>query len=149
MNISFTGINNVVATYTKYKPNIFTKAEMYAFFGNITDDMSGSDKSDFYDAIKKGGYYYERSCTKDAFPDSFFIQVIKEKGDNLKIPQHVSFILNNCRIPMNNDKTLPIFSYIGKTLLKLHDMTENADLKKLTADADKLLMDEILKYLKR
>ena len=57
------------------------------------------------------------------------------------------FYLNFCRIPMNTDATLPIFSYIGKTLVKIQNMIGNENNIKLARTANKILTDEILKYL--
>ena len=147
MNINFTGINNVSVGYTKVKPNVFTKADIYSFYGDIFDDMSGQDKTEFKNALKKAGAYYEWNCTKDVSPDTFFIQVMKEEGDSLKIPPRINFYLNFCRIPMNTDATLPIFSYIGKTLVKIQNMIGNENNIKLARTANKILTDEILKYL--
>lgn len=149
MNISFTGIDNLVADYTEYKPTVFTKAKMYSFFGLISDDKYGNDRTAFFEALNKSDSYYSNQCLRNSFPDSFYIQVVKEKGDSLKIPAQVSFFLNQCKIPMNSDKTLPIFSYIGKTLIKIKDITDNSEIRNLAQKADNLLMDEILKYLKR
>ena len=147
MNVSFTGIDNISVAYAKLKTSPFTKGEIYSFFGNITDDSRGMDKTDFETCLKKAGSYYEWNCRKDVLPDSFFIQVMKEEGDSLKIPPQVSFFLNCCKIPMNTDKNLPIFSYIGKTIVKIKEMTDNPEIIKIARKADKMLMDEIIKYL--
>ena len=48
---------------------------------------------------------------------------------------------------MNTDKNLPIFSYIGKTIVKIKEMTDNQEIIKIARKADKMLMDEIIKYL--
>lgn len=147
MNINFTGIDNVSIAYTKVKPSVYTKADVYSFYGDMFDDMSGQDKTDFKNALKKAGSYYELNCTKDVIPDTFLIHVMKEEGDRLKIPPRINFYLNFCRIPMNTDATLPIFSYIGKILVKIQKMTDNENIIKLARTANKMLTDEIIKYL--
>lgn len=143
MQISFTGIRN--ATAYSYNGIPSREANLSA---QLKDDENGNDLSEYKQLIKK-------------FPDfqhnrySNFIHISTmqvEKGDNME----TNTFLNGTLVP-ENDKYLPIFSYIGKLTKKISNLPNDkfpvdeayrrSDFAKVATIYDEEMLSEELKDL--
>lgn len=148
MNISFTGLENVVAYRTKDKSSEFLNTTIYTISGSLTNDGKGYDKDKFYSALKKSGSDYEWRCNPRDLEDAFLFQVSEINFPDKNVPPLVYFGLNGARVNLNNDRVLPIFSFIGQTLSKMKEQVTDKYMLENIKKFQKLLTDEMMKYMR-
>lgn len=151
MNISFKGLENLSAHKSENTKSPLYFQRIYTLSGSLTNDLKGNDKDSFYKALKRAGSEYEWHCfpkTGEMLEDTFSINILQTNVRAPGAPQINEFFLNNYKLQIHDDKALPLFSFIGKTMLKMKEAVTNEIMKKNISASHKILMKEIMEIMR-
>lgn len=149
MDISFKGIKNPTLLAIKGQSSSgLIKMKAYRFAATLTNDAKGKHFDDFYKALDKldgeGAWKY---LPLNSPPEQVIFDVSKFRFDNTDIQPEATFMLNGRNLPLDNDKVLPIFSFLAKTISTVQNSLKNTDVSNNAHKINEIIEEAVINYL--
>lgn len=161
MEVSFTGINNIYVGYrplssTEIKTIIPEATSLYdnltmRFRGNLTDDATGQDLSDFKNLIAKVKTYSQRDFFNHEKPDEVSLDVQYAIYNDVRKKNAMSrFILNGVDVPLHCNKDLAVYTYMAKFTKRIASLVHPNENKETFANfANDIIHSTAVQYIER
>lgn len=148
MEINFKGLNNTtIAAIKGGSSSGLIKMKAYRLVTNLSNDKEGEHFSNFYKALDKTGKDNAWKYVPKDFPEEQLIfDVSKISFDNDMEPQ-VTFMLNGQVLPLDNDRILPIFSFLAKAITFIKNNSKNPELIVNAQKMNNVIQDAVVDYI--
>lgn len=148
MEINFKGLNNTTISSVKGRSSSgLVKMKAYRLVTNLSNDAKGKHFDNFYDALDKSGNDNAWKYVPKDFPEELlFFDVSKVSFDNGMKPQ-VTFMLNGQHLPLDNDRILPIFSFLAKAITFIKNNSKNQELADNAQKMNNIVQQAVVDYI--
>jgi len=148
--ISFQGINNVMISGLNGRSSSgVTNLAAYRVCGTLANDKNGAHFNEFYKALAKSGERNAiRYTPKDYRPEEFIFDISRLEYKGFDIKPQIDFMLNLKDLPLNNDKILPVFSFISKAMSHIEKMAEDSKLKNAAKKINDIIFEAVNDYMR-
>ncbi len=149
MDISFKGLQNTsISTIKGQSSTGLIKMRAFRLVTDLTNDTRGEHFNDFYKALDKAGDEYAWKYVPKDFPcEKLIFDVSKTRLDNTDFQPDALFMLNGEALSLNNDKVLPIFSFLAKAITFISKETKNPELANNAQKMNNIIQEAVIDYI--
>ncbi len=160
MNISFTGVNNIIYSrsynsrnglYADNNGNLVEGKKNYTtalVSADLTDDVTGSDLSDFRKAINSSEPLYQANCINYKNPNKIKFEVKSFIADDKSgLCSKAMFKLNDYYIFIKDRQNIPLFEYLAKFTKKLSSQVKNERQKSILEFINSDIAREVSRFI--
>ena len=148
MEINFKGLNNTTISSIKGGSSSgLIKMKAYRLVTNLSNDAKGEHFDNFYKALDKTGNDNAWKYVPKDFPgEQLIFDVSKVTFDNDMEPQ-VTFMLNGQHLPLDNDRILPVFSFLAKAITFIKNNSKNPETILNAQKMNDVIQEAVIDYI--
>lgn len=149
MDISFKGLQNTAITKIEGQSSSgLIKMNAYRFATYLTNDFNGAHFDNFYKALDKTEMPSAWKYAPKGFQENQLIfDVSKFELDDRDIQPKANFMLNGQDLPLDNDKILPVFSFLAKALRFVKNNSYNQEQAKYAQEIGDIVQKAVVDYI--
>ena len=149
MDISFKGFQNTAITKVAGQSSSgLIKMKAYRFATYLTNDANGKHFDDFYKALDKTEQASVWKYVPKGFQENQLIfDVSKFELDDRDIQPKTNFMLNGQDLPLDNDKILPVFSFLAKAIKFVTSNSYNQEQVKYAQEIGDIVQESVVDYI--
>lgn len=149
MDINFRGLHNTAIAKVEGKSSSgLIKMNAYRLATQLTNDSNGMHLDNFYKSLDKTGLASVWKYIPTTFRDDLLIfDVSKFELDDRDIQPNTNFMLNGQDLPLDNDKILPIFSFLAKAISFVKNNSHNEEQIRYAQEMNDIVQKAVVDYI--